>query len=370
MIIEAGYLIRSISQEGNAIYIDGDLNATVPIKVIGAPDNTQDLYFNNVKLSFTTDATTGDLSSTLKYTAPKISLPNLSSLNWKYLDDLPEIQSSYDDSAWPAADHTNTTNPTTPLLTPTSLYGSDYGFHAGILIYRGHFIANGNESTIYLSTQGGGAYSSSVWLGSTYIGSFLGFAAALTHNDTYTLPNLTKGKAYIFTILVENNGYEENWAPGEDQMKWPRGILNYELSGHKQSDVTWKITGNLGGEKYIDKVRGPLNEGGLYAERNGFTQPHPPNQDWALGNPETGIKTAGVAFYQTDFELDLPENFDIPLSFNFANTTIDGAVANYKAQLWVNGYQFGKYANGIGPQMSFPVPQGKRSYHLKQLNSC
>jgi hypothetical protein len=33
-------------------------------------------------------------------------------------------------------------------------------------------------------------------------------------------------------------------------------------------------------------------------------------------------------------------------------------VADYRAQLWVNGYQFGKYANNIGPQSSFPVPQG------------
>lgn len=141
-------------------------------------------------------------------------------------------------------------------------------------------------------------------------------------------------------------------------MKDPRGILNYSLDGHVQSDVSWKVTGNLGGEAYVDKVRGPLNEGGLYAERQGWTQPFPPNHDWASGSPETGISTAGVAFYQADFMLDLPNNYDIPLTFNFGNTTINGATADYRAQLWVNGYQFGKYANNIGPQSSFPVPQG------------
>ncbi len=334
------------------------VNATVPIKVIGAPAGTRSLFFNNARLRYTTDVTTGDLSSTLTYVPPEIKIPTLSSLDWKYLDDLPELQPTYDDSVWPSASHTNTTNPTTPLLTPTSLYGSDYGFHAGILLYRGHFVANGNESKIYLSTQGGAAYSSSVFLGTTYIGSFHGFAAALTHNDTYTLPNLVEGKKYIFTILVENNGYEENWAPGEDQMKWPRGILDYSLSGHAKSDVTWKITGNLGGEKYIDKVRGPLNEGGLYAERNGYHQPNPPNSHWASRSPLTGTKSAGVAFYQADFELDLPKNYDIPLSFNFGNTTINGVTSAYNVQLYVNGYQFGKYANGIGPQTAFPVPQG------------
>lgn len=33
---------------------------------------------------------------------------------------------------------------------------------------------------------------------------------------------------------------------------------------------------------------------------------------------------------------------------------MNGAVADYRAQLWVNGYQFGKYINNIGPQFSFP----------------
>jgi hypothetical protein len=99
VIVEAGYLVRSVYIEGAALHIDGDLNATVPIKVIGAPANTTDLYFNSQKLKFTTDPVTGEWSSTLEYAAPTINLPDLSTLDWKYLDDLPEIQSSYDDSA-------------------------------------------------------------------------------------------------------------------------------------------------------------------------------------------------------------------------------------------------------------------------------
>lgn len=344
--------------DGTTLQIDGDLNSTVPFKVIGAPANTKSVEFSGVKLDYSVDPVTGDLSSTLKYTAPKLNLPDLSKLDWKYLDNLPEIQPSYDDSPWPNADHKNTTNPTTPLLTPTSLYSSDYGFHPGVTLYRAHFTANGKESSLYLSTQGGSAYGSSVWLGSTYVGSFLGFAAALTHNDTYTLPNLTAGKKYILTILVENNGYEENWAPGMDQMKWPRGILDCALSGHEKTDLSWKITGNLGGEKYVDKVRGPLNEGGLYAERNGFVLPNPPDSKWASGSPLKGISNAGIALYTAELDLALPEGYDIPLAFNFGNTTINGAVANYRATLYVNGYQFGKYTNNIGPQTAFPVPQG------------
>jgi hypothetical protein len=356
--VEAGYLVRSVYIEGTALHIDGDLNATVPIKVIGALASTKDLHFNSAKLDFTTDPVTGEWTSNLEYSEPKLDIPDLSTLDWKYLDNLPEIKSTYDDSAWTVADHNSTKNPNT-LQTPTSLYSSDYGYNTGVLIYRGHFVATGNESTFKISTQGGSAFGSSVWLNSTYIGSWPGIDASSANNASYTLPNVAAGKSYIFTVVVDNNGLDENWVVGPDEMKLPRGILNYALSGHAQSDITWKLTGNLGGEAYIDKVRGPLNEGGLYAERQGFTQPYPPNHNWVAGAPEMGIDSAGIAFYQADFSLDLPKNYDIPLFFNFGNTTVNGSVADYRAQLWVNGYQFGKYVNNIGPQSSYPVPQGK-----------
>jgi len=219
------------------LHIDGDLNATVPIKVIGAPSNVRSLHFNSDSVPFTTDPVTGDWSSTVKYSAPEISLPDLSKLDWKTLDNLPEIQSSYDDSAWTKADHTTSVNPYT-LLTPTSLFGSDYGYHTGVLLFRGHFVATGKESTCKIHTQGGWAFGSSVWFNSTYIGSWPGIDATFDYNSTYTIPNLVAGKPYIFTVVVDNNGLDENWVVGPDQMKRPRGILSYTLDSHAQSDIT------------------------------------------------------------------------------------------------------------------------------------
>lgn len=37
-------------------------------------------------------------------------------------------------------------------------------------------------------------------------------------------------------------------------------------------------------------------------------------------------------------------------------------VSNFRCQLYVNGYQFGKYVNNIGPQTAFPVPEGILNY--------
>lgn len=329
--------MRNVSIEGAALHIYGDLNSTVPIRVIGAPKSTKDLHFNSQKLPFTTDPITGEWTSTLNYSAPTLNLPDLSSLDWKCVDDLPEIQHRYDNSLWTNANQTTTNNPLN-LSMPTSLYGSDYGYNTGALLFRGHFTATGDESMFYLETQGGTGFGSSVWLNSTYIGSWPGVNSYSSYSDTYTLPNLQAGKSYVITVVVDNNGLDENWTVGNDTAKDPCGILNYTLSNRDQSAITWKLTGNLGGEKYVDKVRGRLNEGGLYAERQGFTQPYPPNQDWPAGNPMTGSDFAGIAFYQASFNLSIPRDYDVPLSFYFGNTTINGATADYQVQLWVNEY--------------------------------
>lgn len=332
--------------------------------MIGASKGTKNLYFNSEKISYTTDSTTGELSSTLTYTAPRISLPNLSSLNWKYIDSLPEIKSTYDDSAWTLANKNSTNNSyLNPLLTPTVLNGPDYGYSTGYLLFRGRFTATGNESSLYLCTQGGSAFGSSVWLNSTYIGSWAGADYAEAKNSTYTLPNLKAGAKYLFTVLIDNNGLDENWVVGRDEMKSPRGILDYKLAGRTKDAILWKLTGNLGGEQYIDQIRGPLNEGGLYVERQGYTQPDPPSdeKDWSKASPVQGIKNAGVGFYTSSFKLDLPEGYDVPLAVSFGNSTSNGTDA-YRVQFWVNGWHFGKYVNNVGPQKSFPVPQGIPSF--------
>lgn len=70
---------------------------------------------------------------------------------------------------------------------------------------------------------------------------------------------------------------------------------------------------------------------------------------------------AGVGWFTTSFKLDVPRGHDVPLFVTFSNTTSPAPA--YRAQLYVNGYQFGKYANIMGPQTSFPVPEGILDYH-------
>ncbi|KFY87587.1 hypothetical protein V500_06879 [Pseudogymnoascus sp. VKM F-4518 (FW-2643)] len=359
VIVKAGYLVRTAAAKGNTLQLTGDFNATTPFEVIGAPKSAKKLTINGQNVAIETSKSTGSWHGLVKYQRPFFNIPNLENLQWKSTDALPEIQTNYDDSEWPAADKTTSTNTYRNLTTPTSLYSSDYGFHYGYLIYRGHFVATGEETTITIYTQGRNAYGTSAWLNGVDLGSNAGNATVGDSNSTYTLGKLSKGKPYVLTMLMDNLGYDGNWVIGSDSMKNPNGILHYEFPGRKQSDITWKLTGNLGGEDYVDKTRGPLNEGGLFPERQGWHQQNPPTHGWKASKPTTGISKAGVAFYTAELNLNIPKGWDVPLSFTFKNTKSE---EKFRAQLYVNGYQFGKYINNIGPQVDFSVPQGILNY--------
>jgi hypothetical protein len=365
--------MRTAKATGDTLALTGDLNATTPIEIIGgAPAGLSKLTFNGKDVSFEASKE-GTLTATIDLPKPDLNIPKLSELEWKYIDSLPEIQPDYDDSKWTVADLKKTYNSLRRLTTPVSLYSSDYGYHTGTLLYRGTFTATGNESTLFLSTQGGSAFGSSAWIGTQFLGSWRGYDAAMNGSSTFTLPNLTKGTKYTITVVIDNQGLDENWTIGTETMKNPRGILDYKLSGHADAaDVSWKLTGNLGGEDYRDISRGPLNEGGLYVERQGLHLPGALSSAaevaWkASAGPVTdGISAPGIGFFATEFELNVPSGYDVPLSFTFTNATASGAggssVAAYRVQLYVNGWQYGKYVSNVGPQTKFPVPEGILNY--------
>lgn len=376
VVAKAGYLLRSATKSGTSLHLTGDLNATADLEIVAGLPGSSNIYFNGEKVPSVKSAN-GRLSGSLVYTAPELYLPDFTSQEWKYVDSLPEIKQDYDDSAWIVADHETTNNTARDdygtifkLKTPTSLIASDYGFNAGSLIYRGSFVANGNESSLYLSVTGGSGFGHSVWFNSTYIGSYTG-STTKSYNQTLMLSgasglNLNRSEQYIITVLIDHMGQETSWTPGYDTMKTPRGIIDYQLSGHTQSDITWKVTGNLGGEDYADQTRGPLNEGGLWAERQAYHLPAPPSESWEAASPFDGLSAAGVNLYSTSFELNIPSGWDVPLSFVFGNSTgDDGEPDDLRVQLYVNGWQFGKYINNLGPQTKFPVPEGVLDYSGK-----
>ena len=116
---------------------------------------------------------------------------------------------------------------------------------------------------------------------------------------------------------------------------------------------------------YPDKVRGVLNEGGLFGEREGWHLPEFDTSSWesrALADGLNNGGKVGVGFFSTTFEMDIPQTLDATFSFSFGDP--DGAP--YRALLFVNGWKFGKRVANIGPQMVFPVPPGILNHHGKK----
>ena len=346
-IVKAGYLIRGAKINDDQLDLFGDLNTTTTVELISAPSSVSTLSMNGQLLD-TTKSSLGNLQATVEFQQPSLNLPSLSSASWKSIDILPEIQHGYDDSLWTLGSNNSTTNNQRALTTPTSLYASDYGYHAGSLLYRGHFTANGSESILSLLLSGGAGFGHSVWLNSTFLGSWTGSGANSTYSQTFNiLSPLTPGAQYVITALIDHTGQTEE-GPGTDAIKFPYGVLDYNLTGHAKSEIMWRLTGNLGGEAYRDLARGPRNEGAMYAERQGFHLPSPPSADWEVQSPVAdGVAGAGVRFYSTSFDLHVPAGYDVPLAFVFNNapkTSVNvTGTANYRCQLFVNGWQFGKY---------------------------
>ncbi|RAL03867.1 glycoside hydrolase family 35 protein [Aspergillus ibericus CBS 121593] len=366
IIAKAGYLLRTASVSGTTLQLTGDLNATTELEIIAAPPSISTVLFNSQLI--TTTKTNGRLHATLPYQPPPFALPFLSSLQWHYTDSLPEIHPTYDDDLWTVCNHTSSHNPRS-LTTPTSLYSSDYGYNGASLVYRGTFTANGSESALYLLTEGGYAYGHSIWLNNTFLSSWQGSPAEMFHNQTLLFPSLQPGGIYTLTILIDHMGNDENFPANGAIMKDPRGVLDYTLYGREKDVISWKMRGNLGGENYKDHSRGPLNEGAWYAERQGYHLPGAPVEQWESSHSPTEkvISAPGIRFYATEFDLSLPEGYDIPLSVVFTNTTVlnstDESPAQFRTEIFVNGWQFGKYINHIGPQTRFPIPEGILNYN-------
>ncbi|KAI1476633.1 glycoside hydrolase family 35 protein [Daldinia eschscholtzii] len=363
VIIIGGYLMRTAFINDDSLYLVGDVNATTDIEIVAAPITPKKLFFNDQEIVITR-STNIRVSGTIPYTPPTIDIVDLSRLEWSYIDSLPELSEDYDDSNWTRCTLTSTNN-TRNLTTPTSLYASDYGYHSGSLLYRGHFTTTGKESGFFVEAQGGDGFAYSVWLDSTYLGYWPGSSFSVSHNQTFEFPSrLDTGTSQVLTVLIDHMGLHENFEADGQYMREPRGILKYSITGQTNaSGIDWKMTGNFGGEHYVDHSRGPLNEGGTWAERKGYHLPGAPTDIWLKRSPSQGLESPGVGFFSTKFDLAIPKGFDVPISLTIGNSsTPEGTPQNFRVQIFINGWQFGKYVNNLGPQTRFILPEGILNY--------
>lgn len=115
-----------------------------------------------------------------------------------------------------------------------------------------------------------------------------------------------------------------------------------------------EITDHLGGEGYRERVRGPPNEGSLYAERQGYHLPEPPASEWKNTKLTDGIQAAGADLYSATSNLGLPAVYDISLASEYMNPSVNSTgVSNIRSRLYVNDYQSSKYSeSSLGSYVS------------------
>jgi len=195
----------------------------------------------------------------------------------------------------------------------------------------------------------------SAFLNGDFIGSFLGSTELSAGNLTLSFSNATvnNGQNVLF-VIQDDNGHDETSGALN-----PRGILQASLLGGS-SFTAWKVAGTAGGDTVqLDPIRGALAEGGLYAERVGWHLPGFDDSAWNSSSPSTvGLTGPGVQFYRTVVPLNMPAGNDVSLSFVLSAP----ASQKVRVQLFVNGYQYGRFNPYIGNQIIFPVPPGILDY--------
>ncbi|WP_433887513.1 beta-galactosidase [Streptomyces sp. CA-111067] len=354
VLVRGTHLLRGATTSGSTLELTGDTGTDGAIEVFSAAGS---LAWNG-KTVHTRATGSGSRTGTVPTAAP-VTLPALT--GWKHTQESPESQPGFDDTGWQVADKTTSNSITTPGTLPV-LFADDYGFHTGSTWYRGRFTATGKETGITLSAQsGGGAAASSVWLNGTFLGS-----STADGQKTYTFPAgaLKATGDNVVSVLTVNMGHEEDYNASNGS-KAARGLTAASLAGAPLDTITWRLQGVRGGEQPVDTVRGPLNTGGLYGERAGYMLPGYPTRGWQPVTLPAEDTTPGVSWYDTDVKLALPKGQDTSVGL----TISDDPARKYRAEIYVNGWDMGNYVNYLGPQHSFPIPDGVLDPHGKNTIS-
>jgi beta-galactosidase GanA len=356
VLVRGTSLVRSAAVHGTRVSLRADTAAAGPVEVFGPGSKSLSVNGSRVPVRRTAS---GSVLGSLPGPKP-VSLPALT--GWRTRPEAPEAAPGFDDSGWVVADHTSSLSPFPPKTLPV-LFSDEYGYHYGSVWYRGHFTATGSETSVSLNAITGRRGNYLVWLN----GRYLGWAAGGVQADLDTgnldpgpgefpIPAglLAPGDPATVSVLVQNMGHNDDWVAEDNRMRQPRGLVGAEVLG-SDAAISWRIQGARGGEDLVDPARGPLNTGGLYGERSGWTLPQHRDRSWSrVGSlPGTPVP-AGVSWYRTSFRLDLPQRQDTSVALRFDAAPPDG----HRVMLFLNGWNLGLYGADIGPQTEFVLPAG------------
>lgn len=343
-------LLRSAEFDGDTVNLVGDTKEARTIGVY-APAGVTKVSWNGAALATTVGAT-GQLVADLAGPAPAV-LPELT--NWKVSGENPEAAADFDDSAWLEATATTAANtrqgpgPNQGKVLDTAFHG----FYEGDTWYRAHFTASSAATSIQLQGQGGSAANMLVWVN----GTFAGAAAANGSMQTLQVPAgvIKSGEETVVSAVVRNQGQNLDWSD-DGLSRQNRGLFDAVLPS--SGAVTWKLQGAKGMAAPVDTDRTMYNTGGLYGERAGWYLPDYPDSEWADATDFKPAK-AGVTWYRSNFELDVPAGTDTAIALKVNDAKFDDGRQSFaRAVIYVNGWNTGTWVGNVGPQSTFTIPSG------------
>ena len=362
-------MVRSATLSGGTLALTGDTTTASELQIWGPPAAA--VTFNGDSLSVTAQPD-GSLRTASVRGPDAVKLPDLAALRWMRRMDSPEAQPKFDDSAWIKADNRASAAQTwtMPERGQPTLSMSDYGFHHGDVWYRGRFeLAEAKSNQLELFYGAGGAGMIQVWVDGRFVGQHeldVGRSFPETTDSVkFALGDKLAKGPHVIAVMVRNNSH--NWnLMADDYHREARGLISASLTsrgGQRYAvPIDWRIQGNQGGENIADVVRGPMNNGGLYGERQGWYLPpadlKTADPGWSKAKTGDAPPAPGTYWLRTSFDLDLPKGHDIQLGLAFGDVTRPRSERENRALIFVNGWNMGQFIAHIGPQRTFVIPPG------------
>jgi hypothetical protein len=363
VLVRGPALVRTASAKGTTLALTGDTDAPGGLEV-WAPQSVRAITWNGARIA--TKATAiGSLAAVQPLAGP-VDFPLPALTDWRMAKGSPETDPAFDDSAWQAVDNRASASITARPDGQPNMVMDAYGFHDGDVWYRGRFTGTPDAKTLALYYGAGGSGLVQAFIDGKFIGEAEtpgGLPRPITTGTArFTLPAEAQSGEHVLSVMVRNNGH--NWdLDSDDFHKEARGLISASLEGGPSGrsfavPIQWKIQGRQGGETLPDPARGPANNGGQYGERMGWHLPAFNDSGWAKAPVPAAQADAGTSWYRTGFTLNVPKGQDATIALSFGDAAKPRSQGRYRVLIFVNGWNMGQFIAHVGPQRTFPIPEG------------
>ncbi|ANH91376.1 beta-galactosidase [Streptomyces sp. SAT1] len=353
-------LLRTAAVQGATLHLTGDTVEATRLEV-WPPHGVTAVTWNGRPVR---TVRTG--SGSLRSVAPlagvaKVELPVLG--GWRARAESPESAPGFDDSAWRTADLASADGGTAGARKQPVLSADAYGFHYGAVWYRGAFTDASGIGSVSLEHGAGPGGLLMAWLDGEPLGTHQvpgpgheGGADAGHKGgaDAGTAvlavpPHLRTGGRHVLAVLVRPAARaQDDTAPGTAAGA-ARGLAAVDFAGGEPR-VRWRIQG----AGPADPVRGPLNNGGLHGEREGWHLPGFLDGGWDKVSFPRAVRRQGVTWYRTTFKPSVAAGTDASVGL----VLDDDPHREWRAQVFLNGWNLGEYVNGAAGRRPLVLPDG------------